>query len=147
MSRDIPLYTLAGVPADAQIRPYAAALPELPDPRPTVYAIPGNHDWYDGLTLPQGLAQVGLGSAAFTGCAALPAVWAPWAAVALVPLVAGFLASELTAVYLLVAGLGGPNLNELFAAQSLQDHKGLVRLHIRPDGELRVMIESAQGPR
>jgi hypothetical protein len=88
--------------------------------------------------LPHGLAQVGLGTAAFTGCAALPAVWATWAAVALVPLVAGFLASELTAVYLLVAGLGGPNLNELFAAQSLQDHKGLVRLHIRPDGELRV---------
>lgn len=32
--------------------PYRAALPEAPagEPRPTLYALPGNHDWYDGLT-------------------------------------------------------------------------------------------------
>jgi hypothetical protein len=32
--------------------PYRAALPEAPagDPRPTLFALPGNHDWYDGLT-------------------------------------------------------------------------------------------------
>ncbi|HEY0035099.1 MAG TPA: hypothetical protein VGB66_00355, partial [Longimicrobium sp.] len=33
--------------------PYDAALPCLPDPKkecPHLYAIPGNHDWYDGLT-------------------------------------------------------------------------------------------------
>ena len=32
--------------------PYRAALPEAPAgiPRPTLYALPGNHDWYDGLT-------------------------------------------------------------------------------------------------
>ena len=32
--------------------PYRAALPEAPTdgPRPTLYAVPGNHDWYDGLT-------------------------------------------------------------------------------------------------
>lgn len=32
--------------------PYRAALPEAPadGPRPTLYALPGNHDWYDGLT-------------------------------------------------------------------------------------------------
>jgi hypothetical protein len=32
--------------------PYEAALPEAPaeGPRPTMYALPGNHDWYDGLT-------------------------------------------------------------------------------------------------
>jgi hypothetical protein len=29
--------------------PYRAALPEA-DLRPTMYALPGNHDWYDGLT-------------------------------------------------------------------------------------------------
>jgi hypothetical protein len=29
--------------------PYRAALPEA-DPRPALYALPGNHDWYDGLT-------------------------------------------------------------------------------------------------
>ena len=32
--------------------PYQAALPIPPadGPRPTLYALPGNHDWYDGLT-------------------------------------------------------------------------------------------------
>lgn len=32
--------------------PYRAALPEPPaeGPRPTLFALPGNHDWYDGLT-------------------------------------------------------------------------------------------------
>lgn len=30
--------------------PYRAALPELSQDTPTAYAIPGNHDWYDGLT-------------------------------------------------------------------------------------------------
>ncbi|HEX6197254.1 MAG TPA: hypothetical protein VFZ37_15175 [Jiangellaceae bacterium] len=30
--------------------PYRAALPELSQDSPTIYAIPGNHDWYDGLT-------------------------------------------------------------------------------------------------
>ncbi|MFI5894326.1 metallophosphoesterase [Actinoplanes sp. NPDC051513] len=32
--------------------PYRAALPEPPvgEPRPTLFALPGNHDWYDGLT-------------------------------------------------------------------------------------------------
>jgi hypothetical protein len=30
--------------------PYRAALPELGTDPPTLYAMPGNHDWYDGLT-------------------------------------------------------------------------------------------------
>ncbi|WP_438941462.1 metallophosphoesterase family protein, partial [Micromonospora deserti] len=30
--------------------PYQAALPVTPPERPTLFAIPGNHDWYDGLT-------------------------------------------------------------------------------------------------
>lgn len=32
--------------------PFRAALPavETGEPRPTIYALPGNHDWYDGLT-------------------------------------------------------------------------------------------------
>jgi hypothetical protein len=32
--------------------PYRAALPETPSgtPQPTLFALPGNHDWYDGLT-------------------------------------------------------------------------------------------------
>ncbi|SCE83327.1 hypothetical protein GA0070607_2127 [Micromonospora coriariae] len=30
--------------------PYQAALPATPPERPTLFAVPGNHDWYDGLT-------------------------------------------------------------------------------------------------
>ncbi|MFG1886888.1 metallophosphoesterase family protein [Micromonospora sp. NPDC049051] len=30
--------------------PYQAALPVTPPERPTLFAVPGNHDWYDGLT-------------------------------------------------------------------------------------------------
>lgn len=30
--------------------PYRAALPQPSDESPTIYALPGNHDWYDGLT-------------------------------------------------------------------------------------------------
>src|SRR6266540_3237761 len=30
--------------------PYRAALPVAPDPAPVMFALPGNHDWYDGLT-------------------------------------------------------------------------------------------------
>jgi hypothetical protein len=32
--------------------PFRAALPQVPSegPRPRLYAVPGNHDWYDGLT-------------------------------------------------------------------------------------------------
>ncbi|MEU8296264.1 metallophosphoesterase [Micromonospora sp. NPDC048909] len=30
--------------------PYQAALPVSPPERPTLFAVPGNHDWYDGLT-------------------------------------------------------------------------------------------------
>jgi hypothetical protein len=30
--------------------PYRAALPYTPEDHPHLYAIPGNHDWYDGLT-------------------------------------------------------------------------------------------------
>lgn len=30
--------------------PYRSALPYTEDPGPEMYAIPGNHDWYDGLT-------------------------------------------------------------------------------------------------
>lgn len=31
------------------VAPYSAALPHSEPPEPHVYAIPGNHDWYDGL--------------------------------------------------------------------------------------------------
>jgi hypothetical protein len=31
------------------IAPFRAALPDAPEPRPKLFAIPGNHDWYDSL--------------------------------------------------------------------------------------------------
>jgi len=54
------------------------------------------------------------------------------------PLVLGFAHSELVAVYLMVASKFGINLNELMAGQSIEDHKGFLRLHIDPGGTLTV---------
>ncbi len=31
------------------VGPFRAALPDAPEPRPKMFAIPGNHDWYDSL--------------------------------------------------------------------------------------------------
>ena len=31
------------------VAPFGAAMPEAPEPRPKLFAIPGNHDWYDSL--------------------------------------------------------------------------------------------------
>lgn len=50
--------------------------------------------------------------------------------------VAGLVAAELVALYLLVAALFGVNLNELFAGQGIEGYKGFVRLHIGVDGAL-----------
>jgi hypothetical protein len=48
------VYPTASAPAyeDRFKGPYTAALPCPPQdlPQPTMYAVPGNHDWYDGLT-------------------------------------------------------------------------------------------------
>jgi hypothetical protein len=92
--------------------------------------------------LPHAAAQVALGYGAYEAAFALTEGWARWvAAVVAGPVVwavAGFVAAELTAVYLLVASHHRANVNELFAAQSRDDHKGFVRLHIGTDGALRV---------
>jgi hypothetical protein len=92
--------------------------------------------------LPHGLAQVALGTGAAAACAAIGRGSPRWAQVAgavpVVWLVGGFLAAQLVAAYLLLASAGRANVNELFAAQSLEGHKGFVRLHIGADGNLRV---------
>ncbi|MGH3762144.1 metallophosphoesterase [Actinophytocola sp.] len=54
------------------------------------------------------------------------------------PLLIGFLDSEIVALYLLIASRFGINSNEVFAAQSLEDHKGFLRLHIDREGTLTV---------
>ena len=54
------------------------------------------------------------------------------------PIVIGFLDAEIVALYLLVVSRYGINSNEVFAGQSLEDHKGFLRLHIDRDGALWV---------
>jgi hypothetical protein len=65
--------------------------------------------------------------------------WLPDALLAVVILaltvaVAGFAATLLTALYLLLASRFGVNLNEMMAGQSIEDCKGFLRLHVGPDG-------------
>jgi hypothetical protein len=54
------------------------------------------------------------------------------------PVVIGFLDAELVAGYLLVASMFRVNLNEAFAAQSIEDHKGFLRMRIDPSGTLTI---------
>jgi hypothetical protein len=53
-------------------------------------------------------------------------------------LVIGFVDAEVVALYLLVASRFGINVNEVMAAQSIEDHKGFLRLHIKQDGTLTI---------
>ena len=64
----------------------------------------------------------------------LPAV----AAAVLYGPVAGFAASLLVSLYLLVAGSFGVNSNELFAGQMIEDSKCFLRLHVSREGTLTV---------
>ncbi|MFG2010767.1 metallophosphoesterase family protein [Micromonospora sp. NPDC048868] len=90
-----------------------------------------------------GLAQIGLAAAGTWAWLALPFYDWPWplpavAAAVLYGPVAGLVASQLVAAYLLVAGAFGVNLNELFAGQGIEDAKAFLRLRIDPDGTLTI---------
>ncbi|MFL6120590.1 metallophosphoesterase [Actinophytocola sp.] len=54
------------------------------------------------------------------------------------PVLIGFVDAEVVALYLLVASRRGINLNELMAGQSVEDHKGFLRMHIADDGTLTI---------
>ncbi|WP_028849129.1 metallophosphoesterase family protein [Thermocrispum municipale] len=54
------------------------------------------------------------------------------------PVVLGLVHSEVVAVYLMIASRFGINLNELMAGQSIEDHKGFLRMHIDAEGTLRI---------
>jgi hypothetical protein len=54
------------------------------------------------------------------------------------PVVVGFLDAEVVALYLLVASRFGINLNEVMAGQSIEDHKGFVRMRVGRDGMLTI---------
>jgi hypothetical protein len=54
------------------------------------------------------------------------------------PLLIGFVDAEIVALYLLLVSRVGINFNEVFAAQSIEDHKGFLRLHIDSTGTLSI---------
>jgi hypothetical protein len=60
------------------------------------------------------------------------------AAVVLYLPLAGLVGSQLVAAYLLVASRFRINVNELFAAQGIDDYKSFLRLHIARDGSLTI---------
>ncbi|OLE26302.1 MAG: metallophosphoesterase [Actinobacteria bacterium 13_1_20CM_3_71_11] len=97
--------------------------------------------WLFGLG--HGIAHIGLGIGGAYAWAHLPFVHWAWplppitAAVLYLP-VSGIVASELVALYLLIASNAGVNFNELFAAQSIVDSKSFLRIHIDGTGALTV---------
>ena len=50
----------------------------------------------------------------------------------------GFVTTQLVALYLLVASRFDVNVNELFAAQGIEDAKSFLRMQIAADGTLTV---------
>jgi hypothetical protein len=52
--------------------------------------------------------------------------------------VIGFLATQLCALYLLIAGHFNVNVNELFAGQGIEDRKSFLRMHVAADGTLTI---------
>ncbi|WP_442792141.1 metallophosphoesterase family protein [Micromonospora sp. NBC_01796] len=90
-----------------------------------------------------GVAHIALGAAGAWLWLQLPFRDWPWplpvaAAALLYAPVAGLVASQLTAAYLLVAGYFGVNLNELFAGQGIEDAKSFLRMRFAPDGSLTI---------
>jgi hypothetical protein len=90
-----------------------------------------------------GVAHIALGIGGAYAWAHLPFIHWAWplppimAALIYLP-VSGIVASELVALYLLLASTARVNFNELFAAQSIVDSKSFLRLHINADGDLTI---------
>jgi hypothetical protein len=95
------------------------------------------------LGLAHGFAQIALAAGGTWVWLQLP--FRDWAwpgplavAVVLYGPVIGFLATQLLALYLLLASFFDVNTNELFAGQGIEDAKSFLRLHIAADGTLTV---------
>jgi hypothetical protein len=90
-----------------------------------------------------GVAHVGFGAAGAWAWLQLPFHDWTWplpllaAAVLYLP-VAGLVASQVIALYLLLGSPFGINVNELFAAQGIEDGKSFLRLHIDREGVLTI---------
>jgi hypothetical protein len=90
-----------------------------------------------------GMAHLGLGVLGGLLWVELPFTDWDWplpllAAVLLYLPAAGLVGSQLVAAYLLVASVFQINVNELFAAQGIDDYKSFLRLHITRDGSLTI---------
>ena len=68
----------------------------------------------------------------------LPWPWSLALAALLYAPVAALAGSQVLAAYLLVASWFRLNLNELFAAQSIEHYKSFLRLHVATDGSLTI---------
>jgi hypothetical protein len=90
-----------------------------------------------------GAAHIGLGVLGALAWLALPFHDLPWplpllvAALLYLP-ASGLVSSQLVSLYLLVASVFDTNVNELFAAQGIIDHKSFLRLHFTSDGALTI---------
>jgi hypothetical protein len=97
--------------------------------------------WIFGLL--HGFAQIGLAVLGTWAWLSLPFHDWAWpgplivAAVVYGPVI-GFLATQLCALYLLIAGQFDVNVNELFAGQGIEDAKSFLRMHIAADGTLTI---------
>jgi hypothetical protein len=90
-----------------------------------------------------GLAQIGVAAAGTWVWLKLPFHDWTWpgplaAAVVLYLPVIGVVATQLCALYLLLASVFKVNVNELYAGQGIEDAKSFLRLHIAADGTLTV---------
>ena len=95
------------------------------------------------LGVAHGFAHIGLAAAGTWLWLHLPFHDWSWPGPFLVAIVAyvpigGFLATELCALYLLIASRFDVNVNELFAGQAIEDAKSFLRLHIAADGTLTI---------
>ncbi|NUT36093.1 MAG: metallophosphoesterase [Hamadaea sp.] len=95
------------------------------------------------LGLSHGIAHVMVGYAGYFAWRELPFDNQPWPwpgvlAFVIYGPVAGFVATQLVALYLFVAGAFRVNLNELFAGQGIEDYKGFLRMRIGADGALTI---------
>ena len=95
------------------------------------------------LGIGHGVAHLGLGALCTWAWLRLPFMDWPWplplvaAAVVYGPVI-GFVATQLTCLYLLISGNVGVNANELFAGQGIDDYKSFLRLHFAADGSLTI---------
>jgi hypothetical protein len=59
-----------------------------------------------------------------------------WSRLVVAGLLGGAVATLLVGGYLYLASLAGIHMNEVFSAQSIEDYKSFLRMHIRSDGSL-----------